>query len=193
MAESMPSSTSDRVRPDLPHVVVSGLTSLSEICDLSTASPIPRLPIAGSPREDRHIVALHPGGHDHRRAWPPEQWIRLASLLHEAGFELWLISTPAEQPQLQPLIQACPFLLPVSGDLVHVARRLKETRVLVGIESGIIHLAAAIDLPCVVLWGLPASLPRWRPLGRRLAFLSTQDHAETVFPAIVQLWQDQVQ
>jgi heptosyltransferase-2 len=75
-----------------------------------------------------------------------------------------------------------------SRPLVELAERLQECHGFVGHDSGISHLAAALDVPCVVLWaGTPEAV--WRPLGQRVRLVRDPDgiqrlSVETVRAAI---------
>jgi heptosyltransferase-2 len=54
--------------------------------------------------------------------------------------------------------------------LAELARRLAGCRAFIGHDSGISHLAAAVDLPCLVLWGDTAE-SIWRPPSEKVIVL----------------------
>ena len=54
--------------------------------------------------------------------------------------------------------------------LAELARRLQSCRGFVGHDSGITHLAAAVGLPCVVLWANTVE-EIWRPQGERVQII----------------------
>ena len=53
---------------------------------------------------------------------------------------------------------------------MQVAQRLAVCRAFVGHDSGITHLAAAVGLPGLVLWG-PSNDVVWRPRSERMKIL----------------------
>jgi heptosyltransferase-2 len=54
--------------------------------------------------------------------------------------------------------------------LAELAQRIQSGAAFVGHDSGITHLAAAVGLPCVVLWADTLE-EIWRPQGERLVVL----------------------
>ena len=54
--------------------------------------------------------------------------------------------------------------------LSDLARRLAGCRAFIGHDSGITHLAAAVGLPCLVLWGDTVE-EVWRPPGEKVMVL----------------------
>jgi heptosyltransferase-3 len=54
--------------------------------------------------------------------------------------------------------------------LAELARRLQSCVGFVGHDSGITHLAAAVGLPCVVLWAHTVE-EIWRPQGERVQII----------------------
>ena len=67
--------------------------------------------------------------------------------------------------------------------LPNLAAVLAET-VFVGHDSGISHLAAALGLPTIVLWGASAEAV-WRPKGDHVVVLKSEAGLSNISPAIV--------
>jgi heptosyltransferase-2 len=129
---------------------------------------LPRLKI-GTPEEKRHatrIVALHPGSGSEKKNWPEEKWADLLQhLVSSSDFNLLLVGGEAEGERLQRLAAALPparTRVAQSVPLAELARLLQECDVFVGHDSGISHLAAAVGLPGIVLWGNSVEAV-WRP------------------------------
>jgi ADP-heptose:LPS heptosyltransferase len=101
-------------------------------------------------------IAIHPGSGSPRKNWGYERWMELASLL---GAERYLvISGEAERGTIGDLIagftaRGLNFRHLDCAPLPDVARELAGCRFFAGHDSGISHLAAACDLPCVILFG----------------------------------------
>ena len=114
----------------------------------------------------KRLVAVHPGASSGEKRWPIDRFRSVAALL-EPSFDLLIVEGPAEP-----------------GLAVELARRLRpegcviaaslQLRLLVAIlsccdaylgnDSGISHLAAALGLRSVVIYG-PTSPEQWSPAG----------------------------
>ena len=137
------------------------------------ADPIPRLQLAAeSPA--RRALALHPGSGGERKNWEEAKWAGL--LRHLADFtdlDLLVVGGEAEGGRLQRLAAALPparSRVAQSLPLAELARRLAGCRAFIGHDSGISHLAAAVGLPCLVLWGDTAE-GIWRPPSEKVVVL----------------------
>ena len=137
------------------------------------ADPVPRLTLAQQPPSSSPL-ALHPGSGSERKNWPEAKWADLLRHLTEAtDFDLLVVGGEAEGDRLRRL--AAPLLaarsqVAQSRPLAELAYRLSSCRAFIGHDSGISHLAAAVGLPCLVLWGETAE-EIWRPPGERVRVL----------------------
>jgi ADP-heptose:LPS heptosyltransferase len=140
------------------------------------ADPQPRLNLAAEPiRGDRpSCLALHPGSGSERKNWPEEKWAELIEqLLARTAMDLLIVGGEAEGERLQRLAAALPpprCRLARNLPLVELAGALQRCVGFVGHDSGITHLAAALGLPCVVLWAHTIE-EIWRPRGARVQIL----------------------
>jgi heptosyltransferase-3 len=143
------------------------------------ADPIPRLAISGEPTLPETVpapvLAVHPGSGSARKIWPEERW---AELLHrvteQTAFRVLLIGGEAEGDRAARLAAALPpERVEVAQDLplVPLARRLVRCQGFAGHDSGITHLAAALGLRCVALWG-ESNVAIWRPRSGRCALVA---------------------
>jgi heptosyltransferase III len=137
------------------------------------ADPLPRLHIgqpALSPREQHgsRRLALHPGSGSEKKNWPERYLVELIQrILDKSDCNLLLVGGEAEGERLERLSGAVPahagrIHVARSLDLAELARRLQHCSGMVGHDSGISHLAAALGLPTVVLWGDTVE-EVWRP------------------------------
>jgi heptosyltransferase III len=119
-------------------------------------------------------LALHPGSGSERKNWPEAKWSQLIeSLLGFPSVNLLLVGGEAEGERLQHLAAALPptrCAVAKSLPLVELAQRLQVCAGFVGHDSGITHLAAALGLPCAVLWA-DSREEIWRPQGDRVIVL----------------------
>ena len=141
------------------------------------ADPVPRLSL-GPQSSSGNPLALHPGSGSDRKNWPEPKWAELLRHLTDStDFDLLVVGGEAEGERLQRL--AAPLPPARSGvaqslPLAELARRLAGCRAFIGHDSGISHLAAAVGLPCLVLWGDTAE-EIWRPPGERVVVLRHPD------------------
>ena len=144
------------------------------------ADPIPRLQLV--PRSPSinyqlstiNLLAVHPGSGSERKNWPEAKWAELLPhLLSATDFNLLVVGGEAEGERLQRLAAT---LLPArtqvaqSLPLADLAHRLAACRAFIGHDSGISHLAAAVGLPGLVLWGDTAE-EIWRPPSEKVKVL----------------------
>ena len=144
------------------------------------ADSIPRLALASQPPSlnpqpsTLNLLALHPGSGSERKNWPEAKWAELLRhLITSTAFDLLLVGGEAEGERLQRLAVALPLArcqVAQSLPLEDLAHRLACCRAFIGHDSGISHLAAAVDLPGVVLWGDTAE-EIWRPSSEKFVVL----------------------
>ncbi len=127
----------------------------------------PRPLLALNPRPSSlNQLALHPGSGSERKNWPEAKWAGLlAHLVRSTKARILLVGGEAEEDRLERLSARLPperVELARNLPLVELAVRLAGCRAFVGHDSGITHLAAALGLGGLVLWG-ETSQAVWRP------------------------------
>jgi heptosyltransferase-3 len=145
------------------------------------ADPVPRFHIGAScppvgtpdPRP-APCVALHPGSGSERKNWPEERWDGLIRhLLDATALDVLLVGGEAEGGRLDRLAagrRSSHLRVVQSMPLVNLAQELSGCVAFAGHDSGISHLAAALGLPGVILWGDSAEAV-WRPRSDRCILL----------------------
>lgn len=142
------------------------------------AEPTPLLSLDSS-RNTEHAarpqLALHPGSGSERKNWPEAKWVELlAHLIRASEAKLLLVGGEAEGERLERLASRLPperVEVARNLPLVELAARLVKCSAFVGHDSGITHLAAALGLGGVVLWG-ETSQTVWRPRTERMTILA---------------------
>ncbi len=149
------------------------------------ADHLPRLKI-GTPagkQDSAPTVALHPGSGSEKKNWPEEKWADLLQyLVNSTDFRLLLVGGEAEGERLQRLAAALPptrTRVAQSLPLAELARLLQECDAFVGHDSGISHLAAAVGLRGIVLWGNSAEAV-WRPPHEEIVVLKNPSGIQMV-------------
>jgi heptosyltransferase-2 len=146
-----------------------------EVLGIRGADPRPRLILpapAQRPAEQR--LAVHPGSGGQRKNWPEPKWAAfLKRLAAETSWSFLLIGGEAEGGRCRRLAAPLPpgrARLAEDLPLVELARLMQSCAAYIGHDSGITHLAAALDLPGLVLWG-PSPEAIWRPMSDKLRLL----------------------
>jgi ADP-heptose:LPS heptosyltransferase len=124
--------------------------------------------------EKHSLTALHPGAGSKEKRWPLSRFISLArKLLLQEKRKLLLIEGPAEKGLARYIEQQLPsaeVILAESLRLSLLAAVIEQCGIFVGNDSGIAHLAAALKVPSVVLFG-PTLPQHWAPLGEKVVVL----------------------
>jgi heptosyltransferase III len=104
------------------------------------------------------------------KQWPEERWVELARVLLDRGLDVIVTGAPADAAATEHMILAGKALgirvRSFAGqlDLVQTSSVLAAARLVVSVNTGIMHLAAAVGVPVVALHG-PTNPARWGPLG----------------------------
>lgn len=146
------------------------------------ADALPRLSL-DAPLATTNCIALHPGSGSEKKNWPEENWANLIQhLLGATDRDLLLVGGEAEGERLQRLAAALPptrVKVAQSLPLPDLARLLQNCSAFIGHDSGISHLAAALGLPAVVLWGETKD-EIWRPPQETVAVVKNQGGLKTI-------------
>jgi len=171
------------------HAAETFLTPLERLA-IFDANSVPRLePDPDIPGPGRWIAA-HPGSGSESKNWPERRWAELLeTLLAHFDRRILLVGGEAEGDRLERLAQRLPsdrVRLARSLPLDALASLLRACELFVGHDSGITHLAAAVGLPCIALWG-PSNPNVWRPRGDHIVLV--QDEAGLPGLATASVWE----
>lgn len=136
-----------------------------------------RLPAEG----ERAVFAVHPGSGSLKKVWPPTKFAEVCrGILEQYQGHVLLISGPADTESVRKVLAFFPDkrspLLVDNKPLLVLAAILERCRAYIGNDSGVTHLAAAVDLPVVALFG-PTDPRIWRPLGKKVKILQAGTQA----------------
>jgi heptosyltransferase III len=118
------------------------------------------------------LIAFHPGSGSETKNWPTENWIKLGDALLENGRQLLIIGGEADTARLATLKSGWsgqPVRFVENLPLPQLAALLEGTR-FVGHDSGISHIAAAVDARCLLLFG-ETDPAIWAPANRNVTVL----------------------
>jgi ADP-heptose:LPS heptosyltransferase len=144
-------------------------------CRLLAESGIPADPAAldldAPPGTARHgATVLHPGAAAPARRWPAERWAAVARAERAAGREVLVSAGPGEEEAAHAVAAVAglpPDRVRAGGDLSDLARLVAGAGRVACADTGVAHLATALRVPSVVLFG-PTPPAEWGPPpGRR--------------------------
>jgi heptosyltransferase-2 len=118
---------------------------------------------AGLP--EHGVIALHPGSGGRHKLWPLAGWQQVMGWVAEQGLTGVMIHGPAEQERdLQLLRETTSATWTWTPELTlpQLAALLARCRVVVGHDSGVTHLAAAVGTTVLALFG-PTDPLSWGP------------------------------
>jgi ADP-heptose:LPS heptosyltransferase len=166
------------------------------LCDIlasyanPSAPPLTRLDHAVSPTAQaaaaqliptgQPLVGLQLGANSDLRRWPLDSFAGLARGLAKEGATLLLLGAAAEQPlgsRLQAMLGPMPRLANLMGrtDLPTLAAVLQACDLVVGGDTGTLHLATAVGAPCLSLFMGPAQVHETGPYGPGHLVLQARD------------------
>ncbi len=111
-------------------------------------------------------ICIHPGASVPDRRYPPELFAAIADALAQQGFPIILTGTPPEAPLTQSVRAAMNHsAIDLTGQtsLGSMAALLKRSRLLISNDTGVSHLATALQTPSVILFS-NSDPHRWAPL-----------------------------
>jgi heptosyltransferase III len=138
------------------------------------------LPNGGLERAEQRLahlprprIALAPGANWPPKTWPPERFAQLMSEMSRQAGSWVLLGSPADRAALPALlaVPGAPLHDAMGGTtLLEAAALLACCDVFVGNDSGLGHIAAAVGLPTLTLFGpgQPARYHPWSPRARWL-------------------------
>lgn len=131
----------------------------------------PALRLSIAPGETPRDVILHPGSGAKRKNWPLDRFKALARALEQSGRSVTWCTGPAEEDfDLSGSLLRTDFLETLAGELA-------ASRIYVGNDSGISHLAAAVGCRTIVIFG-PKDPRIWAPRGENVTVVQGQPWPE---------------
>ncbi len=141
--------------------------------------PEPRLNVPGRTfRNERPIIAVHTGASCPSKRWPIENFIEVIKVLLGRELDVILIGDKNEATNAKMILQQTEeygFVLDKTGvSLKETVEILSGCDIIISNDSGPVHIAAALGLACVVIFGRNdsgLSPQRWAPLTSNKAVL----------------------
>lgn len=123
---------------------------------------------------DRKVFMIHPGtGSRHKCLRPEKMGAVIRQLAESQNCQMILCQGPADENiflALQPYVHQVPHKILKNTNLSDMAKALREADMFLGHDSGLTHLAAALGVPTIALFG-PTDPLRWGPKGTNVEIL----------------------
>ena len=104
----------------------------------------------------RQLIAVAPGAAHFTKRWPTHHWIALVRRLVEAGNDVIVLGGPQDLAIGEAVAAAGGESAATAAgafDLPGSAALLKRTRALISGDTGLMHLATAVETPVIALFG----------------------------------------
>jgi ADP-heptose:LPS heptosyltransferase len=170
--------------PPAPHVWIDTAHKAAAAEIIPSAGPV----LALAPAANWRVLALAPAANWRGKQWRPERFAELAERLTAPagilpGARIAIFAAANERGGIAPVLSAIPAdrLIDTVGriDLSTIAACLKRCSLFIGNDSGLMHLAAACDIPTLGLFG-PSREEHYAPWGDHCAWVRTKEDYETL-------------
>jgi heptosyltransferase II len=118
------------------------------------------------------------------KCWPPDRFAKaLNALLENAGVDVILFGTPAELPVSSAIsaeLQRAPINLTGKTSIADLPALLSQCQLFLGNDSGAMHVAAAVGLPVVAVFG-PTDPEGTAPVTPRVTVVQQKPYCSPCF------------
>ena len=111
-------------------------------------------------------VVFHPGARWATKQWPKQKWSRLAETVYKTtGLPLLFTGSSGEARMIDEICSGRSGLFSTAGrlSLMELSALIKDAKLMVTVDSGPMHIAAAFSTPIVALFG-PTSPAKTGPI-----------------------------
>lgn len=127
----------------------------------------------------QRLVVINPGAGRATKRWPRERFRALGErLVGESGADVVVVWGPEERQDAEEIAAVAGAVVAPPTDVAALVALLRRASVVVGADTGPLHLAAAAGTPCVGLYG-PTRAERNGPYGEGHATLQSPDGTMT--------------
>ena len=169
----------ERIRAGAQHVVAQGCELLAQVFGIPLSAGPVQLPLdpdaeqwaeARLPSHTRPILLAPTAGWG-AKEWPPERFASVARELSKAGHLVLVNATsPTDDTASRVVAASDRCAEPIACSLSQLIAIVRRSRLVIAGDTGPLHLAAALDVPVVGLYGPtdPARTGPWRTRARVL-------------------------
>lgn len=126
--------------------------------------------------EGQPVLAICPGTKMPSKRWPIERYIEVGREWHaRTGAVLVIVGGPEEAQMANEIIKSWPCygFSSCGVTLSQTAAVLSRVRAYCGNDTGSMHLAATLGVPCIAIFSARARARLWYPMGNRNAVLES--------------------
>ena len=132
--------------------------------------------VKGLTDEERSkAIVIHPGSGSKKKVWPLERFLELTHYFQRHfNFRILIVLGPAEGPEVQKAFGGMEWELGATApslvkglSLLELASVMEGCHLFIGNDSGITHMAAALGLPTIAIFG-PSDHKIWSPRGEKV-------------------------
>ena len=121
-----------------------------------------------APLSRRPFIVLHPvvGVYGPGRAWPVDRFTALAGMLDAAGHGIVVVGGDDATAASHRICATLTAAIDLAGrtSLAELAAIVDRAALVIGADSGVVHLAATLNRPTLALFG-PSNHHAWAPVG----------------------------
>jgi ADP-heptose:LPS heptosyltransferase len=126
------------------------------------------------------LLAVHPGSGGRQKCWPAASFYAVMRRLHaQLQVSFMIIEGPAEEKTagvFQKSLAELPHMRIRNLELCLVSAILSQSALFIGNDSGITHMAAALGIPTIAVFG-PTDPAVWAPRGKSVSIVRSFDPA----------------
>jgi len=136
-------------------------------------------------KNDNIIIHMFPGGSKaFLKEYPPENWIELIRYLNSKGILIELTGSPGDRLKIENFLNNFTDRQNIHNlaglyDLKNTAEILSLSKLVISVDTGILHMASAMQCNLIGLFG-PTSPHRWGPLNSNSAVLRSSSCKECI-------------
>ncbi|HXH70108.1 MAG TPA: glycosyltransferase family 9 protein, partial [Pyrinomonadaceae bacterium] len=110
------------------------------------------------------FALLHPAAAFDTKQWATENFAHIAEFLFKKGLPTVAVATKSERGVLEKLRETSRVPIVIFDDLIlpEITALASKAKIFVGNDSGVAHIAAAVETPSVVIFG-SSNINHWRP------------------------------
>lgn len=169
------------------HVVEQALEVTSAAVGIPLPMMAPALPVDANAEKwrdaivKRRYAVINPGAGWGAKRWPPDRYAQVARSLAERGYQVFINASAEERDLGNSVVVASGGAAQmVACSIGELTSLLRRASLFIGGDTGPLHLAAALQRPCVGIYG-PTDPARNGPFGTANRVLrhpeSTRDHS----------------
>jgi len=126
------------------------------------------------------IVSIHAGAGNIHKQWTTEGFVEVTDWLASKGFQVIFVGSDRDQDKIKEIMTRLSHKAYNLGGILSLGELMAlfhKSSLFLGNDSGPMHLAAAMGIPVVGLFG-PVDEKRWRPLSSNSIVLRGQEGCE---------------